>query len=72
MDSTFIQVNNYALHESTLSLSFTIECSNLAYGLLGHCLVEHLFPGMTYEEYVMKNIIQPLNLTNTGFNITDR
>lgn len=45
--------------------------SNLAYGLLGHCLVEHLFPGMTYEEYVMKNIIQPLNLTNTGFNITD-
>lgn len=44
--------------------------SNLAYALLGHCLVEHLYPTMTYEEYVQKNILGPLNMTSTGFNIT--
>ena len=26
---------------------------------------------MTYEQYVQKNILDPLKMTNTGFNITD-
>ena len=46
--------------------------SNLGFGLLGRCLVEHTFPGMTYEDYVIKNILQPLQLTNTGFTISSR
>ena len=27
---------------------------------------------MTYEEYVSLNILEPLELTNTGFNMTER
>ena len=52
--------------------NFMFNCSNLGFALLGRCLVEHVFPGMTYEDYVIKNILQPLGLTNTGFNITKR
>ena len=40
--------------------------SNLAFALLGWCLVEHVFPEITYEEYVIKNILQPLGMTSTG------
>ena len=54
---------------ASVSLS---SCSNLGFALLGQCLVEGVFPGMTYEDYVIKNILQPLQLTNTGFNITDK
>lgn len=45
--------------------------SNLTFALLGCCLVEHLYPGMTYEDYVQKNILQPLNMSSTGFNYTE-
>jgi CubicO group peptidase (beta-lactamase class C family) len=44
--------------------------SNLGFSLLGHCLVGHFFPSMTYEEYVFQHILEPLELTNTGFNMT--
>lgn len=46
--------------------------SNLGFGLLGRCLVERVFPRMTYEDYVIKNILEPLQMTDTGFNITSR
>ena len=39
--------------------------------LHGHCLVEHFFPKMTYEDYVENNILQPLQMKDTGFKITD-
>ena len=47
-------------------------CSNLAFALIGRCLVEHFYPQMTYEQYVQENILDPLNLKSTGFNITAR
>ena len=58
------------LKQSLVHISYF--CSNLGFGLLGRCLVEHVFPGITYEEYVTKHILQPLQLDNTGFNITER
>ena len=45
--------------------------SNLAYGLIGRLLTEAFFPSMSYEDYVEKNILQPLGMSNTGFEITD-
>jgi len=42
----------------------------MAYSLLGHCLIEKIYPLMTYESYVEKYIIQPLNMINTGFEFT--
>ena len=58
----------------SIIIIFTLHSyySNLAYALLGRCLVQKYNPGMTYEEYVNKNILQPLELNDTGFNITDR
>jgi len=44
--------------------------SNLAFALIGRCLVEFFYTDMTYEQYVEKYILSPLNMTNTGFNIT--
>ncbi|CAI8001938.1 Putative beta-lactamase-like 1 [Geodia barretti] len=59
-------------NESLIFPTWTVPSySNLGFALLGQCLVEGVFPGMTYEDYVIKNILQPLQLTNTGFNITD-
>jgi CubicO group peptidase (beta-lactamase class C family) len=58
-------------NESLMFPTWTVPSySNLGFGLLGRCLVEHTFPGMTYEDYVIKNILQPLQLTNTGFTIS--
>ena len=45
--------------------------SNLAYGLIGQLLTEAFFPTMTYEDYIEKNILQPLGMKNTGFTYTD-
>ncbi|XP_065902491.1 putative beta-lactamase-like 1 [Dysidea avara] len=45
--------------------------SNLAYALLGRCLIQKLSSSTTYEKYVEKNIIEPLNMTSTGFEYTD-
>ncbi|XP_065903520.1 putative beta-lactamase-like 1 [Dysidea avara] len=46
--------------------------SNTAYALLAHCLIEKLHPLLTYESYVQKYILEPLNMTNTGFTLTER
>ena len=47
-------------------------CSNAAYALLAHCLIGKLHPLMTYESYIQKFILQPLNMNNTGFKLTER
>ena len=60
------------LYPLILFVTINLSNSNLGLALLGHCLVEHFFPEMTYEEYVTLNILEPLELTNTGFNITER
>ena len=44
--------------------------SNLAYALLGRCIAQRTHPTMSYEKYVEKQILQPLELTNTGFDYT--
>ena len=46
--------------------------SNLAYALLGRCIVHHYDPSTTFEEYVEDNILKLLNMTSTGFDITDQ
>ncbi|XP_062513300.1 putative beta-lactamase-like 1 [Corticium candelabrum] len=43
--------------------------SNLAFALLGNGLV-NLLPNMTYEDYVLTMILEPLGMTMTGFNYT--
>ncbi|KAL5489334.1 hypothetical protein EMCRGX_G018414 [Ephydatia muelleri] len=45
--------------------------SNLAYSLLGRCVLENVVPGTSYEDYVTANILTPLGMNNTGFNITE-
>ena len=42
-------------------------CSNLAYSLLGNCLVEKFYPSLTFKQYVHKYILEPLGMTQTGF-----
>lgn len=49
-----------------------IDYSNLAYALIGNCLVEHFYPGCTFEQYVQKFILTPLGMTQTGFTYTSR
>ena len=44
----------------------------MAYSLLGHCLIEKIHPLMTYEEYVEKYILEPLDMKNTGFEFTQK
>lgn len=44
--------------------------SNLAFALLGHGLANALSE-MAYEDYVQKMILDPLEMTSTGFNITE-
>ena len=51
---------------------YTIYYSNLAYSLLGRCLVQEFDPHTTFEKYVQQNILDPLNMTNTGFDYTRR
>ena len=51
---------------------FPYSHSNLAFALIGRCLVEFFYTDMTYEEYVEKYILAPLNMSSTGFNITAR
>ena len=45
--------------------------SNLAFGLIGRCLPLPFYTDVTYEEYVVKYILAPLNMTNTALDITD-
>ena len=47
-------------------------CSNLAYALLGHCIVHHYDPLTTFAKYVENNILKPLEMTSTGFDYTKR
>ena len=44
--------------------------SNLGYALLGRLLTENLLRNETYESWVRERILKPLNMTNTGFEIT--
>jgi len=42
--------------------------TNLGFSLLGHVLEE--IAGVKYEDYIQENILDPLGMTNTGFNFT--
>ena len=44
--------------------------SNLGYALLGRLLTENLLQNQTFERWVSEQILKPLNMTNTGFDIT--
>lgn len=44
--------------------------SNLGYALLGRLLSENLLQNQTFETWVKENILKPLNMTRTGFEIT--
>ena len=46
--------------------------SNLAYALIGNCLVEHFYSNLTYNQYVQNFILAPLGMTQTGFIYTSR
>lgn len=45
--------------------------SNLGYALLGRLLTENLLQNQTFESWVSERILRPLNMTNTGFDITE-
>lgn len=45
--------------------------SNLGYGLLGRLLTENLLRNQTFESWVSERILKPMNMTNTGFEITE-
>ncbi|XP_003387189.1 PREDICTED: putative beta-lactamase-like 1 [Amphimedon queenslandica] len=45
--------------------------SNLAFALLGNLLATHYDEKKSFEDYAQDQIINPLQLTNTGFKITD-
>ena len=45
--------------------------SNLGYALLGRLLTENLLRNQTFESWVRKRILKPLNMTNTGFQVTE-
>ena len=45
--------------------------SNLGYALLGRLLTENLLQNQTFESWVRERILKPLNMTNTGFQITE-
>lgn len=46
--------------------------SNLGYALLGRLLSENLLENQTFEEWVIERILKPLNMTDSGFNITQK
>ena len=48
----------------------TPSYSNLGYALLGRLLTENLL-NQTFESWAIENIIKPLGMVNTGFEITD-
>ena len=48
----------------------TPSYSNLGYALLGRILTENLL-NQTFESWTKDNIIKPLGMVNTGFDITD-
>ena len=48
----------------------TPSYSNLGYALLGRLLTENLL-NQTFESWALENIIKPLGMVNTGFEITD-
>ena len=54
-----------------MSNLFHTLSSNLGFALLGRCLLEK-FIFTSFEDYVKKYILEPLKMTNTGFDITDR
>lgn len=56
--------NNYTAHPPGEIYAF----SNLGYVLLG--MVIEQVSGLHYEDYIQKNIIEPLQLKNTGFQLT--
>ncbi len=68
----------YSVYNNLLEISKLNELlllsflSNLAFALLGRCMAQYIDPQMTYEEYVQKNMLGPLEMKNTGFNITSR
>lgn len=45
--------------------------SNLGYALLGRLLSENLLRNQTFETWVTERILKPLNMTRTGFEITE-
>ena len=45
--------------------------SNLGYALLGRLLTENVLQNQTFESWIHERILKPLNMTNTGFEITD-
>lgn len=45
------------------------EYSNLGYALLGR-IVSNV-SGMPYDQYIMRNIMRPLGMTSTGYEVTD-
>ena len=61
------------LIKSQLSLSNTAgleyEYSNLGFAMLGYII--HKVSGMTYDTYIMKNILAPLSMQGTSFEYTD-
>ncbi|CAH3028592.1 unnamed protein product [Porites evermanni] len=46
--------------------------SNLGYALLGRLLTEKLLKNQTFESWVIGRILRPLNMTNTGFDVTEQ
>lgn len=49
---------------------YTLYYSNLAYALLGRLLVRYHNKGMLYETYIQQEILDSLEMTNTGFDYT--
>ncbi|MFP5519653.1 MAG: serine hydrolase domain-containing protein [Bdellovibrionia bacterium] len=53
-------------------LSTSVKYSNLAMNLLGRIVEDYNPEGLTYEEYVAKNILRPLGMNKTFMNIPSR
>ena len=49
---------------------YIFNYSNLAYSLLGNCLIEKTHGSMQFKDYVQQFILKPLGMTNTGFDFT--
>lgn len=46
--------------------------SNLGISILGRILEKQLKNNQTYEDWVVQNILKPLNMTNTGFDVLNK
>jgi CubicO group peptidase (beta-lactamase class C family) len=53
---------------STSEIGQAIKYSNFGYCILG-CLIETV-SGLSYEKYIVHNILQPLNMTNSAMGLT--